>query len=144
MLTDVAPDSPVMHEEIFGPILPVVGFRERSTKRWRFLRDRPTPLALYLFTRDAAIQEHVLDDTRSGGVCLNDTITHMLGQELPFGGLGESGIGRLPWQGRVSMPSPTDRSVLTRSLALDPKMRYPPPKFSLEVMKRAMRFLLGG
>jgi acyl-CoA reductase-like NAD-dependent aldehyde dehydrogenase len=142
LLTGAPPDSPVMQEEIFGPILPVVGF-ENLDEALALLRDRPTPLALYLFTRDRSVQEHVLDATRSGGVCLNDTITHMLGQELPFGGLGESGMGA--YHGKAGFDAFTHhRSVLTRSLALDPKMRYPPPKFSLEVMKRAMRFLLGG
>jgi aldehyde dehydrogenase (NAD+) len=142
LLTDVAPDAPVMHEEIFGPILPVldVGSVDEAVA---FLRERPTPLALYLFTRDAAIQERVLDDTRSGGVCLNDTITHMLGQDLPFGGLGESGIGA--YHGKAGFDAFThDRSVLKRSFAIDPRLRYPPPKVSLDLMKRAMKFLLGG
>ncbi len=142
ILTGAPPDAPVMQEEIFGPILPVVGF-ENLDEALALLRDRPTPLALYLFTRDRSIQEHVLGATRSGGVCLNDTITHMLGQELPFGGSGESGMGA--YHGKAGFDAFTHyRSVLTRSLALDPKMRYPPPKFSLDVMKRAMRFLLGG
>jgi acyl-CoA reductase-like NAD-dependent aldehyde dehydrogenase len=142
ILTGAALDSPVMQEEIFGPILPVVGF-ENLEEALTLLRDRPTPLALYLFTRDRSVQEHVLDATRSGGVCLNDTIAHMLGQELPFGGLGDSGMGA--YHGKAGFDAFTHyRSVLKRSLVLDPKMRYPPPKFSLEVMKRAMRFLLGG
>ncbi|MBL9135069.1 MAG: aldehyde dehydrogenase [Verrucomicrobiales bacterium] len=142
LLTGAPADSPVMQEEIFGPILPVVDI-ESVDEAVTFLRDRPTPLALYLFTRDRAVQERVLKSTRSGGVSVNDTITHMLGQELPFGGLGESGIGA--YHGKAGFDAFTHyRSVLHRSLMLDPPFRYPPPRISLDLMKRAMRFLLGG
>lgn len=142
LMTDAPADSPVMQEEIFGPILPVVDF-ETLDEGLEFLRDRPTPLALYLFTPSRPTQERVLAATRSGGVCLNDTITHMLGQELPFGGLGESGMGA--YHGRAGFDAFTHhRSILKRSLFFDPKLRYPPPKISLPIMKRAMRFLLGG
>jgi acyl-CoA reductase-like NAD-dependent aldehyde dehydrogenase len=142
LLTGMEADAPVMQEEIFGPILPVMDFNALEDAL-NFLRDRPTPLALYLFTRDRLTQEHVLESTRSGGVCLNDTITHMIGQDLPFGGLGDSGLGA--YHGKASFDVFTHhRSVLRRSLALDPPMRYPPPRFSLDAMKKAMRFLLGG
>ncbi len=142
LLTGAPDDAPVMQEEIFGPILPMVEFDALGDALDR-LRDRPTPLALYLFTRDRATQERVLAATRSGGVCLNDTITHMIGQELPFGGLGESGMGA--YHGRASFDAFTHhRSVLRRSLTPDPRLRYPPPRVALDHMKRAMRFLLGG
>ncbi len=141
VLSGAADDAPVMQEEIFGPILPVAVF-DRLDDALALLRDRPTPLALYLFTRDRATQEHVLDATRSGGVCINDTLTHMIGQELPFGGFGDSGLGA--YHGRASFDAFTHhRSVLRRSLAIDPRLRYPPPSISLANMKRAMRFLLG-
>ncbi|MCC6231837.1 MAG: aldehyde dehydrogenase family protein [Verrucomicrobiales bacterium] len=142
LLTDVPPDAPVMQEEIFGPILPVIEF-ENLDDALASLRDRPTPLALYLFTRDRPTQQRVIEATRSGGVCVNDTIMQMLGQELPFGGLGESGIGS--YHGRASFDAFTHhRSVLRRSLVLDPSFRYPPPKISFARMKTAMRLLLGG
>jgi len=83
-----------MQEEIFGPILPVLEF-DKLDDAMALLRDRPTPLALYLFTNERATQERVLAETRSGGVCLNDTGMHMIGNDLPFGGLGESGLGRI-------------------------------------------------
>lgn len=142
LLTRVPADSPVMQEEIFGPILPVLDTASMDDAI-EFLRERPTPLALYLFTRDRAVQDRVIHATRSGGVCLNDTISHMLGQDLPFGGLGDSGLGA--YHGKAGFDAFTHhRSVLKRSLALDPKVRYPPPRISFNVMKRAMRFLLGG
>jgi aldehyde dehydrogenase (NAD+) len=131
-----------MAEEIFGPILPVLDFKNLDDAL-ALLRDRPTPLALYLFTADRATQERVLVEARSGGVCLNDTLTHMVGSGLPFGGLGESGMGA--YHGRASFDCFTHyRSVLRRSLAIDPSLRYPPPRLSLASLKRALRFLLGG
>jgi aldehyde dehydrogenase (NAD+) len=135
-------DAPVMQEEIFGPILPVLAF-DKLGDALTLLRQRPTPLALYLFTRDRATQERVLSATRSGGVCLNDTVVHMLGKDLPFGGLGDSGVGA--YHGQASFDCFTHyRSVLRRSFWFDLKLRYPPARVSLATLKRASRFLLGG
>lgn len=142
ILTDVPTDAPVMQAEIFGPILPVLQF-DKLDDALTELRDQPSPLALYLFTRDRVAQQRVLAGTRSGGVCLNDTITHMVGKDLPFGGLGESGLGA--YHGRASFDCFThQRSVLHRSFSFDSKMRYPPPRVTLATLKRAFRFLLGG
>ena len=130
-----------MQEEIFGPILPVLEF-DRLDDALASLRQRPTPLAFYLFTRDRATQERVLCATRSGGVCINDTIVHMIGKELPFGGLGDSGLGA--YHGKASFDCFTHyRSVVRRSLAFDLKLRYPPPGLKLAALKRASRWLLG-
>ncbi len=142
ILTEVSADAPVMQEEIFGPILPVLEFTALNDALVR-LRNCPTPLALYLFTKDGATQDRVLMETRSGGVALNDTVTHMVGKDLPFGGLSESGLGA--YHGQTSFDCFTHkRSVLRRSFAFDPKLRYPPPSISLATLKRAFRFLLGG
>jgi aldehyde dehydrogenase (NAD+) len=142
MLSDVPMDAPVMQEEIFGPILPVLEF-DKLDDALSMLRAQPSPLALYLFTRDREAQQQVLARTRSGGVCLNDTVTHMVGKDLPFGGLGESGFGA--YHGRASFDCFThQRSVLRRSFAFDSKMRYPPPRVTLATLKRAFPFLLGG
>jgi len=141
ILTDVPADAPVMQEEIFGPILPVIAF-DTLDEALELLRPRPTPLALYLFTQDRQIQERVLASARSGGVCLNDTVTHMVGRNLPFGGLGESGLGA--YHGKASFDCFTHRrSVLHRSFAVDPPLRYPPPRITLASMKRIYRYLLG-
>jgi len=140
VMTELAEDAAVMSDEIFGPILPVVEY-ETLDRALAWLRDRPTPLALYLFTPDRATQDRVLAATRSGGVAINDTLTHMVGSSLPFGGLGESGWG--VYHGRASFDCFThQRSVLRRSFALDPPWRYPPPRLSLVMLKRALRFLL--
>ena len=110
---------------------------------WRCCATVRLPLALYLFTKERATQERVLTTTRSGGVCLNDTVMHMIGKNLPFGGLGDSGMGA--YHGQASFESFTHRrSVLRGSFAFDSKLRYPPPCISLATLKRAYRFLLGG
>jgi len=138
ILTDVGRDSGVMTEEIFGPILPVLEYDDISHVLTT-LRDQPLPLALYLFTADSALHERVLAETRSGGVCINDTISHILGRDLPFGGVGESGMGM--YHGRASFECFSHRrAVLRRSLRTDPAFRYPPPGASLSVLKRMMRF----
>jgi acyl-CoA reductase-like NAD-dependent aldehyde dehydrogenase len=142
VLTEVPDAAPVMQEEIFGPILPVLEYADLADALAR-LRDRPIPLALYLFTRDRRVQADVLAATRSGGVCLNDTVTHMVGKYLPFGGLGDSGFGR--YHGQASFDCFTHwRPVLRRSLAFDPRLRYPPPRTSLRVLRRIYDSLLGG
>ena len=131
-----------MQEEVFGPILPVLEF-ENLDDVLALLRDRPTPLALYLFTNDRATQERVVAESRSGGVCINDTVVHMVGHDLPFGGVGESGMGR--YHGKASFDCFThQRVVVRRSTAFDSRLRYPPPKLSLAKLKKAYRFLLGG
>jgi aldehyde dehydrogenase (NAD+) len=142
ILTDVTWESPMMQEEIFGPILPVLAF-ENLDDALAQLRDRPTPLALYLFTDDRATQERVVAGIRSGGVCINDTVVHITGHELPFGGLGESGMGR--YHGKASFDCFShQRAVVRRSLLFDFRFRYPPPKLSLEQLKKIYRYLLGG
>ena len=138
MIGDVSWDSPIMGEEIFGPILPIITYDDIDDML-ATLRGRPSPLALYLFTADRTLREKVLAGTRSGGVCINDTITHLLSRELPFGGLGDSGMGS--YHGRAGFEAFThERSILRRTLTQDPRFRYPPPKASLDVMKRVLRW----
>ncbi len=141
VLTDVSLESPVMQEEIFGPVLPVLEF-DKLDDALAMLRDRPTPLALYLFTRDREAERRVLADARSGGACVNEVVSHMIGAGLPFGGLGESGMGA--YHGRAGFEAFShQRAVLRRETWLDLPFRYPPQKLSLGGLKRAMRFLLG-
>jgi aldehyde dehydrogenase (NAD+) len=140
LLTDVPLDAPAMQEEIFGPILPVLPF-DSLGEVLAELRRRPAPLAVYLFTRDRALQERVLNETRSGGVCFNDTLLQAVPKELPFGGVGESGFGR--YHGRAGFDCFTrPRSVLERSLRWDLPFRYPPVRFSGAWLRRALGFLL--
>jgi aldehyde dehydrogenase (NAD+) len=141
ILTGVLPESAVMQEEIFGPILPVMEF-DQLDDALALLRGKPTPLALYVFTRDRATEARVLADARSGGACVNDVVSHMIGAGLPFGGLGASGMGA--YHGHAGFETFShQRAVLRRATWLDTPFRYPPQKLSLAGLKRAMRFLLG-
>jgi aldehyde dehydrogenase (NAD+) len=140
VLTAVSLTAPVMQEEIFGPILPVLPF-EKLDDVIGHLRRRPRPLALYAFTGDRATRERLLAETSSGGVCFNDTLSHILGRDLPFGGLGESGMGA--YHGKAGFDTFTHyRSVMTRSSRLDPNLSYPPSRISLTALKRFQRLFM--
>jgi len=142
IMTDVDPASPVMQEEIFGPILPVLEFGDLD-EVLSMLRERPKPLALYLFTKDRGIQNRVIEQTVAGGVCINDTVTHILSKDLPFGGVGASGMGS--YRGKAGFDCFTHyKSVMRRSMRVDPPFRYPPTSLPLARLKRFCRFLLGG
>lgn len=142
VLTDVSPDSAVMHDEIFGPILPLLEFGELD-EPLAALKDRPTPLALYVFTRSRHTETRVINEVRSAGVCVNDVVMQIVGFDLPFGGLGDSGMGA--YHGRTGFNTFShQRSILRRRTWFDAPLRYPPTRMSLEWLKRAMRFLLAG
>ena len=93
LLLDPAPDSAVMQEEIFGPLLPVIGY-ETLDQAIAMIRGQGRPLALYLFERDRARIDRVLSAVVAGGVTVNDTLVHFAQQQLPFGGVGPSGMGQ--------------------------------------------------
>ncbi len=93
VLVDVDPASPVMQEEIFAPILPVIPWQTLD-EAIAFVQERPRPLALYLFTRDKRAERRVLEECDFGGGCVNDTIIHLASPGLPFGGVGPSGMGQ--------------------------------------------------
>ncbi|TDV60569.1 coniferyl aldehyde dehydrogenase [Pseudomonas sp. LP_7_YM] len=93
LLLDVRDDMLVMQDEIFGPLLPIVPYR-RIEQAFDYINQRPRPLALYYFGYNKAEQQRVLEQTHSGGVCLNDTLLHVAQDDLPFGGIGPSGMGQ--------------------------------------------------
>ena len=124
ILTGVSPEDPVMQEEIFGPVLPVLPF-DHIQQAMDFIADRPHPLALYLFSQDRAVQRRFLRELSFGGGCVNDTILHLASSRLPFGGMGRSGMGS--YHGRRSFDTFThEKGVLVRTSPLDPPLRYPP------------------
>ncbi len=129
-LIDTPPlDSPLMQEEIFGPLLPIIDYHTFD-EAVRFVNARPTPLALYLFSRDPAHQERILRETSSGGVCINDVILHFSNPALPFGGVGASGMGK--YHGRHSFDTFTHaKAVLKKPFWLDIPQRYMPYSDSL-------------
>ncbi len=139
ILQDVVLDHELMEEEIFGPLLPVLEY-DRIEEAVEFVVDRPKPLALYLFTEDMDKKKYVLRNTSSGGVCINDTITHMTTKWLPFGGVGDSGMGR--YHGKASFDTFShEKSVLESGFTFDTKQKYPPYNTPLDKMKKLMRFL---
>lgn len=93
LVTGVTEEMLVMQEEIFGPILPIIGYRHLS-EVFAFINARPRPLALYLMSNDKVLQQQVIEQTHSGGVAINDTLLHVAADDAPFGGIGESGIGQ--------------------------------------------------
>ncbi len=140
ILTEVRLDAPVMQDEIFGPILPVLEF-DQLDDALALLSGKPTPLALYLFTGSRDTEARVLARVRSGGVCINDVVSHAIGTSLPFGGLGASGLGS--YHGRAGFDAFSHRrAVLRRATWLDTPFRYPPQRITLAGLKRALRFLL--
>ncbi len=92
VLVDVPAEARVLHEEIFGPILPIISVSNASAAI-QYVNSKPTPLALYWFGRDKKNKHRVLEETRSGGVTINETLLHVSIESLPFGGLGSSGMG---------------------------------------------------
>ena len=118
----------VMQEEIFGPILPVIEY-ENLEQAIASVNERPKPLALYFFSKNPAKIQQVLHSTSSGGVCINDVVMHLAIQDLPFGGVGESGMGS--YQGKASFDNFSHyRSILKKAFWLDLDWRYAPYKAS--------------
>ena len=132
VLTGVTPDQPVMQEEIFGPILPILR-TDSLEAAIEHIRGGDKPLAAYLFTRDEAAQERFLAAVSAGSVCLNDVIMFSAVPELPFGGVGESGMGAYKGE-RGFLNFSHGKAVMKRSLWPDIALRYAPytrSKFSL-------------
>ncbi|PSF05190.1 coniferyl-aldehyde dehydrogenase [Marinobacter fuscus] len=92
LVLNTTPDMKVMQDEIFGPILPVVGYNSLD-EAIHYINDRARPLALYFFGYDKDQQQHVVNNTHSGGMCINDSLMHVAQDDLPFGGVGDSGMG---------------------------------------------------
>jgi coniferyl-aldehyde dehydrogenase len=92
LLLNVSDDMTVMQDEIFGPVLPIVPYTDLD-QAFAYINQRPRPLALYYFGYDKREQQRVLHETHSGGVCLNDTLLHVAQDDMPFGGIGASGMG---------------------------------------------------
>ena len=138
VLNNVSWDSPIMQEEIFGPVLPVLSYSDIADVT-KAINARPKPLALYIFTRDAALQECILSATSSGGVCINDVFLHIAVWGMPFGGVGQSGIGA--YHGKTSFDTFShQKSVLKKPFWMDIDWRYPPYASKLDFFKKMISF----
>ena len=137
ILDHVSPEDPVMQEEIFGPVLPILTY-DSLDEAVDFINGRPHPLALYLFSEDKAVQERFLRRVPFGGGCINDTIIHLASSRLGFGGVGDSGMGS--YHGKKSFETFSRRkSIVKKSTWLDLPIRYAPysPK-----QEKLLRFFL--
>jgi aldehyde dehydrogenase (NAD+) len=124
ILTDVAFNSPMMEEEIFGPILPVIAV-DNMDAALKHVCSGGTPLALYVFSRDKGFVRHALDTCQSGAACINDTVVHIVNNRLPFGGKGASGMGK--FHGIFGFREFSHaRAVVRRTFFDTPRLFYPP------------------
>ena len=122
VLDGVTAEDAVMQEEIFGPVLPILTVASMD-EAYAFIAARPHPLALYLFTNDRKVEDHFTTGLQYGGGCVNDTIMHIATDNLPFGGVGNSGMGQ--YHGKYSFRTFThDKSVLRRLAWPDIPLRY--------------------
>ncbi len=127
-------NDPLMREELFGPLLPILCIKnlDQAISEFKFL---PKPLALYLFGGDEKEQKKILSMTSSGGVCFNDVVLQAGIPELPFGGVGTSGMGK--YHGKAGFDNFTHyKSVLKKPFWLDLKFRYPPYKLDLSLLNK--------
>ena len=137
ILTGVSPEDPVMKEEIFGPILPVLEYDDLDSVI-RFINGRPKPLALYVFSENARVQKRFVRDVSYGGGCINDTIMHVASPYLPFGGVGSSGMGS--YHGRSSFELFTHmKSVSRKTTKFDLPISFPPYGNRVRILKRLMK-----
>ncbi|WP_349925167.1 aldehyde dehydrogenase [Bacillus altitudinis] len=137
ILDHITWEDPVMQEEIFGPILPVISF-DSLQEAADMIKARPKPLALYLFTTNKETENYILDNLSFGGGCINDTLMHVATPYLPFGGVGESGIGR--YHGKESFFTFThEKSVLRQTNRFDFSFRYPNAKNGLDIVRKFLK-----
>lgn len=124
LLLDVSDDMQIMQDEIFGPLLPLVPY-DKLDDALAYINQRPRPLALYYFGQDRAQQRLVLQHSHSGGVCINDTLLHVAQDDLPFGGVGPSGMGR--YHGHDGFLTFSNaRAVLSKQRLNLARLIYPP------------------
>lgn len=126
-----------MQDELFGPLLPILSYASLD-EAIDLVQSRPKPLALYVFTEDRAVQDRVLRELSFGGGCVNDTISHLVNHQLPFGGVGHSGIGGYHGQHSFELFS-HHKSVLTRSTKFETGIVFPPYKDKLKWIRKVLK-----
>jgi len=137
VLKGVTWEDRVMSDEIFGPIMPIMTYRHVEDVIGA-IRNRPKPLALYVFSESLKFQDHVFDELSFGGGCINDTILHVASPHLPFGGVGASGMGA--YHSEESFRAFSHRkSVLKKTTGFDMKFLYPPYKNNLKLVKKILK-----
>ena len=125
ILTDVSDEMEIMHEEIFGPLLPIIAI-ENMVEATQYIATKPKPLALYFFGKNHQNTEYVLSHTTAGGTCINETLAHLANPDLPFGGVNNSGIGKTHGlHGFLAFTN--ERAILNQRIGFTTlKLLYPP------------------
>jgi aldehyde dehydrogenase (NAD+) len=124
IITDVRPDDPIMKEEIFGPVLPIIEFNEID-EAYSIIENNPKSLSAYIFTTSRILANEFMAKTQSGNAGINETVMQIASPYLPYGGVGWSGLGR--YHGKSSFDTFSNlRSVVVKSNLLDIPLRYPP------------------
>jgi aldehyde dehydrogenase (NAD+) len=137
LIDDVKADSPIMKEEIFGPILPIISYKDKQ-EVFQWIAKNPYPLALYVFTSNNKTAEHYIDNIRYGGGCVNNTLIHLGNPELPFGGVGTSGMGQYHGEHGFSTFS-NIKSVVKTPTWIDAPLWYPPYKNNIKWIRKFFR-----
>ena len=130
-------ESPIMQQEIFGPILPIITV-DSIASAIPFVNQRAKPLAMYLYTNDSDFEKKVMTQTSAGSMCVNDGFMFMVNPELPFGGVGNSGMGN--YHGQFGFDTFSHlKTVMKRSFKFDVSLRYPPfSNFKLTLLKKLL------
>jgi aldehyde dehydrogenase (NAD+) len=133
LIENLSWNDAVMREEIFGPVLPIFEFEDLD-EAINLINDRPRPLALYFFSRNKKNKEKILTHISFGGGCINDTVLHVANPHLPFGGVGNSGIGN--YHGKAGFETFShQKSVLSKPFCFDISLRFPPYKGKFKYLK---------
>ncbi len=137
ILTEPDLQSALMTDEIFGPLLPVIAVQNMQ-EAIDFVQERPNPLALYIFSNNKHNIRNIITQISAGGVTINDTIMHFINNKLPFGGVGNSGMGS--YHGKASFEVFShQKSIMKRATFIDIPLRYPPFKNKLKIVKKIMK-----
>ena len=131
--------SSIMKEEIFGPILPILIYDKLDDIDF-IIKQNPNPLALYVFSKNKKFSDMIMNRYKFGGGIVNDTIVHLVNPNLPFGGIGNSGIGSYRGKSSFELFS-HKKSVVKRGMWYENEVRYPPYKNKLNFVKKLLRFL---
>ncbi|MCX6315832.1 MAG: aldehyde dehydrogenase [Bacteroidetes bacterium] len=137
ILTDVPADAPIMQEEIFGPVLPVIPFADAAEAQ-AIIAKHPNPLAFYIYTASSATANEWLQAVPAGGACVNNSSWHLTNHHLPFGGRGFSGTGQ--YHGKFSFDTFSHKKAVMKTPTwFDPAIKYPPFKGKLKLFKWVIR-----
>lgn len=136
-LVEVKEDHPLLQEEIFGPILPIITFNNIETVI-SFIKNKSKPLACYVFSSDEKFQENILQEISAGGFCINDTLSHVINHHLPFGGVSESGFGRYHGKYTFELFS-NQKSIFRNTKKLELGLKFPPySNFIFSLIKKLL------